>query len=188
EREVESPGWHTVDLGAELRDALDAVGEREAAFQILKGVKGLTSATKTPEPVEKGVLRAKHGVTSFKDGTVRYDMTDLPVTAVRPQELDVTADQFRALGYDTDVDGEPLRHDDQLVELKVQDVVLSDGSAEHMLKTANFVDDLLERFYDLPPFYEVEEREDLVGELVFGMAPHTSAAVVGRVVGFTSAG
>ncbi|MFC4359843.1 DNA-directed DNA polymerase II large subunit [Halobium salinum] len=187
EREVESPDWHTVDLGAELRGALDAVSEREAAFQILKGVKGLTSATKTPEPIEKGVLRAKHGVTSFKDGTVRYDMTDLPVTSVRPEELDVTAEHFRGLGYETDIDGEPLRHDDQLVELKVQDIVLSDGAAEHMLKTANFVDDLLERFYDLPAFYDVEERDELVGELVFGMAPHTSAAVVGRVVGFTSA-
>ncbi|MFB6160186.1 MAG: LAGLIDADG family homing endonuclease, partial [Haloferacaceae archaeon] len=62
-----------------------------------------------------------------------------------------------------------------------------DGAAEHMLKTADFVDDLLTELYGLEPFYEVDEREDLVGELVFGMAPHTSAAVVGRVVGFTSA-
>ncbi|MFB6155892.1 MAG: DNA polymerase II large subunit [Haloferacaceae archaeon] len=187
EQVVRSPEYQTVDLGQQFHDALDAVGEREAAFEILKGVEGLTSANKTPEPIEKGVLRAKHGVTTFKDGTVRYDMTDLPVTAVRPEELDVTADHFRELGYETDVDGEPLRHDDQLVELKVQDIVLSDGAAEHMLKTADFVDDLLERYYDLPPFYEVNERDDLVGELVFGMAPHTSAAVVGRVVGFTSA-
>ena len=187
EREVESPDWHTVDLGAEYRDALDGISEREGSFQILKGVKGLTSTHRTPEPIEKGVLRAKHGVTSFKDGTVRYDMTDLPVTAVRPEELDVTADHFRQLGYETDVDGEPLHHDDQLVELKVQDIVLSDGAAEHMMKTADFVDDLLARFYGLDPFYEVNERDDLVGELVFGMAPHTSAATVGRVVGFTSA-
>jgi DNA polymerase II large subunit len=106
---------------------------------------------------------------------------------VTPTELDVTADDLRRLGYETDVDGDPLRFDDQLVELKVQDVVLSDGAAEHMLKTADFVDDLLDSFYDLPAFYDVEDREDLVGELVFGMAPHTSAAVVGRVVGFTSA-
>ena len=187
DREVESPREFTVDLNAELADALDAIDEREGAFEMLKGVKGLSSADKTPEPLEKGVLRAKHGVSAFKDGTVRYDMTDLPVTAVRPSELDVTAGHFRQLGYETDIDGEPLRHDDQLVELKVQDVVLSDGAAEHMMKTADFVDDLLERFYGLAPFYEVNERDDLVGELVFGMAPHTSAAVVGRVVGFTSA-
>ncbi|WP_224448221.1 DNA polymerase II large subunit [Haloprofundus salilacus] len=187
EREVESPDWHDVDIGRELSDALDAVGERKASYKILKGVKGLTSAHKTPEAMEKGVLRAKHGVTAFKDGTVRYDMTDLPVTAVRPEELDVTAEHFRELGYERDIDGEPLRHDDQLLELRVQDIVLSDGAAEHMLKTANFVDDLLESYYGLPAFYEVNERDDLVGELVFGMAPHTSAAVVGRVVGFTSA-
>jgi DNA polymerase II large subunit len=187
EREVSSVDWHEIDLGAAFREAHERVGEREASYDILKGVKGLTSADKTPEPIEKGILRSKRGVSSFKDGTVRYDMTDLPVTSVRPSELDVTAEHFRELGYETDIDGEPLRFDDQLVELKVQDIVLSDGAAEHMLKTADFVDDLLTQFYDLPAFYEVEERDDLVGELVFGMAPHTSAAVVGRVVGFTSA-
>jgi len=176
-----------IDLSDQYRSALESAGERENAFDTLKGVKGLTSADKTPEPIEKGVLRAKHDVSAFKDGTVRYDMTDLPVTAVRPRELDVTADAMRGLGYETDVHGDPLRHDDQLVELRVQDVVLSDGAAEHMLKTADFVDDLLESFYGLEPFYEVEDRSDLVGELVFGMAPHTSAAVIGRVVGFTSA-
>ncbi|WP_248895757.1 DNA polymerase II large subunit [Haloplanus halobius] len=187
DRDVTSAERRQLDIGARYHEALDAVGEREAAFEMLKGVKGLTSANKTPEPMEKGVLRAKHDVSAFKDGTVRYDMTDLPVTAVRPEELDVTAEDFRELGYETDIDGEPLRFDDQLVELKVQDIVLSDGAAEHLLQTADFVDDLLTEFYDLPAFYDVEERSDLVGELVFGMAPHTSAAVVGRVVGFTSA-
>ncbi len=187
EWEVTAATYQDVDVNDAYRSALEAVGERESAFEILKGVQGLTSTNKTPEPMEKGILRAKNGVTSFKDGTVRYDMTDLPVTAVRPEELDVTADHFRELGYETDIDGEPLRHDDQLIELKVQDLVLSDGAAEHMLKTADFVDDLLAQYYDLPRFYEVNERDDLVGELVFGMAPHTSAATVGRVVGFTSA-
>jgi DNA polymerase II large subunit len=187
EWEVRAATYQEVDLNDAYRSALANVGEREASFEILKGVQGLTSRNKTPEPIEKGILRAKNGVTSFKDGTVRYDMTDLPVTSVRPEELDVTADHLREIGYETDIDGEPLRHDDQLVELRVQDIVLSDGAAEHMLRTADFVDDLLEQFYGLPRFYEVNERDDLVGELVFGMAPHTSAATVGRVVGFTSA-
>ncbi|MFC7018422.1 MULTISPECIES: DNA polymerase II large subunit [Haloarcula] len=176
-----------LDIHAAYRDALESVGERETAFEQLKGVKGLSSAEKIPEPMEKGVLRAKHDVSSFKDGTVRYDMTDLPVTAVRPSELDVEADRLRSLGYEYDIHGERLTHEDQLVELKVQDVVLSDGAAEHMLQTAAFVDDLLEQYYGLERYYEFDGREDLVGELVFGMAPHTSAATVGRVVGFTSA-
>ncbi|WP_411967620.1 DNA polymerase II large subunit [Haloferax sp. YSSS75] len=187
EWEVESVEWQDIDLNTEYRSALENVGERESSFKILKGVKGLTSSNKTPEPIEKGVLRAKHDVSSFKDGTVRYDMTDLPVTSVRPEELDVTAEHFRELGYETDIDGEPLRFDDQLVELKVQDIVLSNGAAKHMMQTANFVDDLLTKFYGLDPFYQMDERDDLIGELVFGMAPHTSAAVVGRVVGFTTA-
>jgi len=187
ERDVTATEWQEVDLKSEYRGALDSITEREGNFKILKGVKGLTSANKTPEAIEKGILRAKHDVSSFKDGTVRYDMTDLPVTAVKPEELDVTVDHFRALGYETDIAGDPLRHDDQVIELKVQDIVLSDGAAEHMIKTADFVDDLLERFYGQPAFYDVDERDELIGELVFGMAPHTSAAVVGRVVGFTSA-
>ncbi len=187
EREGTTLRWETIDLDAVYHEALTSIGEREGSFEILKGVKGLTSEFKTPEPMAKGVLRAKHGVSTFKDGTVRYDMTDLPVTAVKPEELDVTVDEFRELGYHEDVEGETLRHDDQLVELRVQDVVLSDGAAEHMMRTADFVDDLLTRYYGLEPFYDVDEREDLVGELVFGMAPHTSAAVVGRVIGFTSA-
>jgi len=176
----------TIDVHERYREALKNVGERENAFDILKGVKGLTSATKTPEPIEKGILRAKHDVSAFKDGTIRYDMTDLPVSAVKPAELDVTARQFRQLGYEEDIHGDPLTHDDQVVELRVQDVVLSDGSADHLLRTADFIDDLLEQYYDMGPYYELEKRQDLVGELVFGMAPHTSAAVVGRIVGFSS--
>jgi len=179
--------YTTVDLKAELDAAKETVGERAVAYDVLKGVKGLLSKEKVPESIEKGILRAKHDVSAFKDGTVRYDMTDLPVTAVRPSELDVTAADFRELGYDEDVRGEPLRHDDQTVHLNVQDIVLSEGAAEHMLRTADFVDDLLTQYYGLEPYYELDERDDLLGELVFGMAPHTSAAVVGRVVGFTTA-
>jgi len=179
--------YRTVDINREFRDALETVGERPSAFDKLKAVKGLSSKEKAPEPIEKGILRAKHDVSAFKDGTIRYDMTDLPVTAVRPSELDVTADDFRELGYETDMRGEPLRHDDQVVELKVQDIVLSGGAAQHLLNTADFVDDLLSQYYGLDPYYEFDERQDLVGELVFGMAPHTSAATVGRVVGFTTA-
>ena len=137
--------------------------------------------------MEKGILRAKHGVSAFKDGTIRYDMTDLPVTAVRPEELHVSVDAFRQLDYEVDLNGEPLTHDDQLIPLKVQDVVLSTGAGEHLVRIANFVDDLLVNFYGLEPYYSIDEPTDLVGELVFGMAPHTSAAVVGRIAGFTDA-
>jgi DNA polymerase II large subunit len=187
ESEAEAVQTKTIDVHEEYRNALENVGERENAFDVLKGVQGLSSEHKVPEPIEKGVLRAKNGVSSFKDGTVRYDMTDLPVTSVRASELDITVGQLKALGYDEDIHGDPLTHEDQLVELRVQDVVLSNGAAEHMMRTADFVDDLLEQYYGMDPYYDIDDRDELVGELVFGMAPHTSAAVVGRVIGFTSA-
>ena len=187
ESEADAVQRTTIDVHEEYRSALEAVGERENAFDVLKGVQGLSSKLKVPEPIEKGILRAKNGVSSFKDGTVRYDMTDLPVTSVRARELDVSVEQLKSLGYEVDIHGEPLTHEDQLVELRVQDVVLSDGAAEHMMRTADFVDDLLEQYYGLDRYYDLQTRDDLVGELVFGMAPHTSAAVVGRVIGFTSA-
>ena len=184
-QQVSAATWTTVNLQTEYRDALNAIGEHQDTVGMVKGLPELTSADKTPESMEKGILRAKHGVSAFKDGTIRYDMNELPLTAVKPEELDVTADHFRELGYDTDINGDPLRHDDQLVELKVQDLVLPEEAAGHMRRTAAFVDDLLKRFYGLPAFYNIEECEELVGELVLGMAPHTSAAVVGRVIGFT---
>ena len=187
ESEADAVQRTVLDINEEYRSALSNVSERENAFDVLKGVQGLSSKHKVPEPIEKGILRAKNGVSSFKDGTVRYDMTDLPVTSVRASELDVTVGQLKSLGYEEDVHGQPLTHEDQLVELRVQDVVLSDGAAEHMMRTADFVDDLLGQYYGMDRYYELETRDDLVGELVFGMAPHTSAAVVGRVIGFTSA-
>ncbi len=51
---------------------------------------------------------------------------------------------------------------------------------------ANFIDDLLERFYGLPRFYNAERMEDLIGHLVIGLAPpHTSAGIIGRIIGFS---
>ncbi|XGI84435.1 DNA polymerase II large subunit [Halorutilales archaeon Cl-col2-1] len=176
----------TIDIKSEYREALDELGERDS-YDILKCVKGLSSEDKTPEPLEKGVLRAKHDVSAFKDGTSRYDLTDLPLTAFKPAELDVSVEKVRELGYETDIDGEPLRDPEQVVELKPQDVVLSDDAAEYMVSVADYVDDLLEEYYGTEPYYGIDDRDDLVGELVMGLAPHTSAGVLGRVVGFTSA-
>jgi len=178
-----------VRIDEEYREALDNVGERPS-YDILKCVKGLTSERKTPEPLEKGVLRAKHDVSTFKDGTVRYDMTDLPLTSFRPSEVGVSVGRLQEMGYDTDIEGEPLTYDDQLVELKPQDVVLSRDSAEHLVHVARFVDDLLTQYYGVEPYYGIDGDdgpEALVGELVMGLAPHTSAGVLGRVVGYTDA-
>ncbi len=153
----------------------------------LKGVMGMTSGFKIAEPLEKGILRAKNDVYVFKDGTIRFDATDAPITHFRPREIGVSVEKLRELGYTHDFEGKPLISEDQIVELKVQDVILPREAGKYLVRVAKFIDDLLERFYGLPRFYNVEKMEDLIGHLVIGLAPHTSAGIIGRIIGFVDA-
>jgi DNA polymerase II large subunit len=153
----------------------------------VKGVRGLSSASKMPEPLEKGILRAKHGLSVFKDGTIRFDATNAPLTHFIPREINVSVETLRRIGYERDMYGNPLVDENQLCELKTQDVVLPEAAAQYMLKVCQFVDELLERFYGLPPYCKAKAIQDLVGQIILGFAPHTSAAVIGRVVGFSKA-
>ena len=41
----------------------------------LKGVKALMGKNRCAEPLEKGILRQKHNLYTFKDGTIRFDAT-----------------------------------------------------------------------------------------------------------------
>ncbi|MDQ1279534.1 MAG: polymerase large subunit [Thermoproteota archaeon] len=153
---------------------------------LVKGVKGLTSALKTPEALEKGILRAKHDLSVFKDGTIRFDATNAPLTHFRPSEVDAPLDILRSLGYTHDTCGQPLQNPGQMFELKVQDVIIPKSCAEYLVRESKFIDELLQKVYKLPPCYNVQTEQDLIGQLIIGFAPHTSAGVVGRVLGFTS--
>jgi DNA polymerase II large subunit len=153
----------------------------------LKGVIGMTSSYKIPEALEKGILRSRNEVFVFKDGTARFDATDVPVTHVRPREIGVSVEKMRELGYTHDYMGKPLESEEQIVELFPQDIILPESGAEYLLRVAKFVDELLEDFYGLEPYYNATTKEDLLGHLVFGLAPHTSAAILGRIVGFSRA-
>ena len=178
-------GKKKINLGNLLKKAYANVGIRK--MDEIKGVIGMISEEKFPEPLEKGILRAKNGVYTFKDATIRHDSTNLPLTHFIPKEIKVSPEKLRELGYTHDIHGEELEYDDQIVEIKVQDVVISDNCAEYLLKVGNFVDDLLEKFYGMDRFYNLKSYKDLVGHLIVGLAPHTSAGVLGRIVGFTKA-
>ncbi len=154
--------------------------------KILKGVKGLMNETKTPEIFEKGVLRAKHDLSVYKDGTIRFDATNAPLTHIKPAEIGVSVSKLRELGYNFDIHGAPLTNTDQVCELKLQDVIIPVKAAEYFLRVADFIDELLGKVYGLSPYYNVKREEDLLGHLVFGLAPHTCVGILGRIVGFTS--
>jgi DNA polymerase II large subunit len=154
---------------------------------MVKGVKGLSSPGKCPEPIEKGILRASHGISVYQDGTARFDLTDLPLTHFRPREIGTRVERLRALGYARDWSGAELTDPEQLVELKPQDVVVSRSCGEYLVNLAQFVDDELVRLYGLAPFYRAERPEELVGQIVVALAPHTSGGVAARLLGFTNA-
>ncbi len=153
----------------------------------VKGVQGMISRERCVEPLEKGILRAKHEVYVFRDGTIRYDMIDLPLTHFKPKEIGVSVEKLRSIGYDTDTYGAELVDDSQIVELHPQDILVSQDCGEYLLRVSHYLDELLEHLYGLEPFYKAETPADLVGQLIMGLAPHTSAGVLARLIGFTRA-
>jgi len=165
--------------------------ERKLALTVVpesvKGVRGLTNATRTPEPIEKGLIRAKYDVSVFKDGTIRFDATNAPLTHFTPAEVRVNFQKLISLGYNYDVNEKPLESDTQCLSLRVHDIIVPEQCGDYFVKVAKFLDEMLQTFYGIPPFYKVKNRDDIVGHLVVGLSPHTSVGVIGRIVGFTRA-
>ncbi|MCX8200723.1 MAG: DNA polymerase II large subunit [Candidatus Caldarchaeum sp.] len=173
-----------IDLRQELASALQKIGE--AAPSRVSGVKGLTSRAKVPEAFLKGVLRAKHGLFVYKDGTIRFDVTNAPLTHFKPRQINVCVEKLRQLGYFHDVKGDPIVSTEQTVELMPQDIVVSRKAAEHLLKVSRYIDDLL-LHAGMQKLYNLKTVEDLVGQIVVGLSPHTYVAVVARIIGFVDA-
>jgi len=160
--------------------------------ELIKGVRGTSSQGHDMENLVKGILRSKNNVCVNKDGTIRYDMTELPLSHFKPKEIEVNVSRLKELGYITDYLGKELVDDEQILELKPHDVLVpcnefagDEKGDDLFMNIANYMDDLLEKFYDLPRFFNVKTRQDLVGHLVVCMAPHNCAGVIGRIIGFS---
>ena len=143
----------------------------------VKGVKGMNSREKTSENVIKGILRHKNDISTFRDGTIRFDMVDITMTHFKPAEIGITVEQARELGYECDDENE-------VIELKPQDVVIPMNCTEKLVNTTKYIDDLLVTLYGMDRFYKCETYKDLVGHLIMGIAPHTSGAILSRIIGF----
>ena len=152
----------------------------------LKGVRSLMGKNRCAEPIEKGILRQKHNLYTFKDGTIRFDATNEPLTHFKPKWIEANIRKLRDLGYHKDHIGNNLESSDQLLELFMQDIIIPIHAAEHLVKIAQFVDEELTRFYGLEPFYKIDSIDDLIGHLAVGLAPHTSVGIIGRVIGFVN--
>lgn len=153
----------------------------------IKGVRALTSRIKVPEDIAKGILRTKYGLSVYKDGTIRFDVTNAPLTHFTPRQISTNVSVLRSLGYTYDVEGKPLMNMDQICELKLQDLIIPKKAAEHFIKVSKFIDEILEKLAGIRPYYMCNKSEDLIGKLVVSLSPHTYVATVGRIIGFTDA-
>ena len=160
--------------------------------ELIKGVRGTSSENHNIENLVKGILRAKYKLCVNKDGTIRYDVTEVPLSHFKPCEIEVNVSKLKELGYTKDCYGEELVDENQILELKPHDILLScnslsgDEKADRVfINVCNYVDELLEKFYGLPKYYNVKSREDLIGKLGACMSPHNCAGVVCRFIGFT---
>ena len=170
-------------LKSRLLLAQEKMGIR--AKEPFKGLKELISQDKIAEPLEKGLVRQNLGLTTFKDGTIRFDATNSPLTQFKPSWIGTSIKKLRELGYSHDIDGKPLENIDQIIELRMQDVVIPNESGRYLVSTCKYIDTLLVKFYGKSSFYNVKNTEELIGHLIIGLAPHTSVGIVGRIIGYT---
>ncbi len=180
-----------LDINYYFKNSIESL-KLKAWPDLIKGVRGTSNKSHMPEHLIKGILRAKHELAVNKDGTIRYDMTQMPLTHFKPHEIRTSIQTLHRLGYLTDINGKPLIQEEQILELKPQDVVLpactdaqEEGADTILLRSAQFCDDLLMNLYGEKPYYGISTSEGLAGQLVVALAPHTSAGIVARVIGFS---
>jgi len=174
-----------INLAKLMKEAEETLGIR--APDLVKGVKGIINEGKIAEPLEKGILRAKNDLHIFRDATIRYEVINAPLTHFKAKEIGVGVERLKELGYEKDIEGKKLENEEQILEIFPQDLVIHEEAADFFLRVSQFIDELLEKFYKKESIFNYSRREDLIGELLLGLAPHTSAAIIGRVIGFTKA-
>jgi DNA polymerase II large subunit len=159
---------------------------------LIKGVRGTSNKDHIPEYLGKSVLRSIHGVYVNKDGTTRYDMSEVPITHFKPKEIGVSIEKLKKMGYSKDIKGKELTDDNQVIEMFPQDIILPspdktlDETADKcLIGVSKFIDDELALLYEQKPYYNINSKDDLVGHLVIGLAPHISAGLIGRILGFS---
>ena len=69
-----------IEINRYFDQARKLLGLRNEEVPLVKGLRGTSSKDHSCEHLGKGLLRAKYGLNVNKDGTIRYDMTEMVVT------------------------------------------------------------------------------------------------------------
>ena len=181
-----------INIKEYFENAKKILGIRGEDIPIVKGVRGTSNKEHVVESLAKGILRAKHNINVNKDGTIRYDMTEMTITHFKPREIGTSVEKLRHMGYEKDMGGKALENDEQILELMPHDILLpscpdtlDERADDVFLRISKFIDDELEKLYKMDKFYNANKREDIIGHYVVCIAPHICTATVGRIVGFS---
>ena len=182
-----------ISINQYINDACKRVGMTTASMpSLIKGVRGTSNKEHACEYLGKGLIRAKYGLHVNKDGTIRYDMTEMPITHFKPIEVGTSIEKLRELGYEKDIHGKDLEKEDQVLEMFPHDIILpacpetpDERADDVFFKVSKFVDDELEKIYSSKPIFSANNSKDIIGSLFGCMSPHTSAVAVGRLIGFS---
>ena len=184
---------NNLDIEHYFENAKKMLGMRNDGLpNVIKGIRGTSSKDHSCEFLAKGILRAKYNLNVNKDGTIRYDISEMPITHFKPKEIGTSIEKLKELGYEKDAYGKELENDNQILEIYPHDIILPaspetlDEKADDVfLRICGFVDEELEKIYGLEKYFNAKTKEDLPGVLLGCMAPHNCAAVVGRLIGFS---
>ncbi len=181
-----------IDIGEYFEQARKTAGVRNGEIAIVKGVRGTSSREHDCEHLSKGFLRAKYNLNVNKDGTIRYDMTEMPLTFFKPNEIGTSVEKLRELGYTHDINSAELESGEQVLELLPHDIILpscpdspDERADDVFLRVSGFVDEELEKIYGLEKYYSASKKEDIIGAFFACIAPHICTATVGRLIGFS---
>jgi len=182
-----------IDIGYYLESARKLLKLNASDMPIIiKGIRGTSNKDHSSEHLAKGILRAKYNVNVNKDGTVRYDMTEMPLTHFKPKEIGTSVEKLREMGYEKDVYGIDLKDEGQILEIFPHDIILpscpespDERADDVLMNVSKFIDEELERLYGKERFFNARKKDDLIGHLLGCMSPHTSVVCVGRLIGFS---
>jgi len=183
-----------LDINHYYKKAMERLGlTKDQIPTLIKGIRGTSSGEHVMENLAKGILRSKFELQVNKDGTIRFDATELPLSHFKPKEISVSVEKLIELGYTEDIYGKKLENEEQMLEIMPHDILLPsspespDERADNVfMKISNFIDEELERFYKMKRFYNLKTKDDLVGQLGVFMAPHNCAGVICRFIGFSN--
>src|SRR5438876_1122313 len=142
----------------------------------IKGVRGLTSQSKMPESLEKGIIRSNNGVYVYKDGTMRIDVTNAPLTHFRPRDIKADLRTLSRLGYTEDYRVEQLTRTDQIgglmdTPLLIQPIVIPaevDNQAHNFDIASRYPREFYEATQNYPPAASLEPMVETIGRRLTG--------------------